>query len=101
VVPLALAGDVGEQVAVVLSVGLVLLLTGLVLVLLAGLVTVLAGGVLGVADLVVLFKGDGEELDGQAITFVLAWLLAWLLGRRLGLIPPADELNGLPDPATP
>ena len=85
----------------VLSVGLVLLLAGLVLVLLAGLVTVLAGGALGVANLVVSFKGDGEELDGHATAFVLAWLLAWLLGRRLGLIPLADELNGLPDPATP
>ena len=57
----------------VLSVGLVLLLAGLVLVLLlAGLVTVLAGGALGVADLVVSFEGDGEELDGHAIAFVLA-----------------------------
>ena len=56
-------------VLVVLSVGLVLLLAGLVLVLLAGLVTVLAGGALGVADLVVSFKGDGEELDGHAVTF--------------------------------
>ena len=55
--------------------GLVLLLAGLVLLLLAGLVTVLAGGALGVADLVVSFKGDGEELDGHAITW--RWPGCW------------------------
>ena len=68
-------------VAVVLSLGLALLVVGLALVLLlAGLVTVAAGGTLGLADLVALFEGDGEELDGHAVTVTLGWLLGMLLG---------------------
>ena len=95
-VPVALA--VAVLVAVVLSVGLALLLAGLALVLLlAGLVAVPAGGTLGVADLVVLFVGDDAELDGHAGTFALAALLEMLLG----LTPPADEPNVLPEPAPP
>ena len=83
---------VAVLVVVVLSVGLALL-AGLALVLLlAGLVAVPAGRALGVADLLALFEGDGEELDGHAGAFVLAWLL----GMLLGLTPPADELIGWP-----
>ena len=75
----------------VLSVGLALLLAGLVLVLSAGLVAVAAGVAVGLGDLLAVCEGDGEGLDGHAVAVALSGLLG-LLGMPLGLAPPADEL---------
>ena len=65
--------------------------------LLAGLVTVAAGSTLGLADLVALLEGDGEELDGHAVTVTGAGLLKMLAG----VIPPADADSGWPGPVPP
>ncbi len=97
-VPVAVAVAVAVLVAVVPSPGLVLLLAGLALVLLGGgLVAVAAGATLGLADPLVLFEGDGEELDEHVIAFGLGALLEMLLALK----PLADEDIGLPAPAAP
>jgi hypothetical protein len=97
-VPVGVAVAVAVLVAVVPSLGLVLLLAGLALVLLGGgLVAVAAGATLGLADPLVLFEGDGEELDWHTIAFGLGALLEMLLAPK----PLADEDIGLPAPATP
>ncbi len=119
-VGVAVAVAVAVLVAVVLSLGLavrsagllllplllLLLLLVLVLVLvLAGLVAEPSGVTLGEADLAASCEGDGEGLDGHAVTSGLAWLLgnglAWLLGKLLGLGLPAEVPIGWPAPSVP
>ena len=94
-VPVALA--VGVLVVLVLPVGLALLVGLALVLLLAGLVAEAAGLAPGFVDLLALFEGDGDELDGHAVAFVLVRLL----GILLGLAPPADELIAVADPSVP
>jgi hypothetical protein len=95
VVAVSVGLAVVELVGVVLSVGLAPLLVGLALaLLLAGLVTVAAGRALGLADLVTLLEGDGEEPDAHAVTVTRAGL-----ETLVGVIPPADSDSRLPGPA--
>jgi hypothetical protein len=94
-VPVALA--VGVLVVLALPVGLALLAVLALVLLLAGLVAEAAGLAPGLVDLLALFNGDGDELDGHAVAFVLVRLL----GILLGLAPPADELIAVADPSVP
>ena len=94
-VPVALAA--GVLVVLAFPVGLALLAVLALVLLLAGLVAETAGLAPGLVDLLALFNGDGDELDGHAVAFVLVRLL----GILLGLAPPADELIAVADPSVP